>query len=143
MWIFKSTIDNRLKCFGVFMNVIVLCGVLVSHGCLNYKLLMQPGPIKFADPIGLGENTTLVIAVIAELLCSALLIIGFATRLVVLPLIATMAVAVFIVHGHEGLEAQELAILYLLVYVFLLVTGSGKYSVDRLIPRKKRYFFGS
>lgn len=143
MWIFKSTIDKSLNSFGLLLLRIVVGGLMLTHGIMKYKLLMEPGPIKFADPIGLGENTTLVIAVIAELLCSALLIIGFATRLVVLPLIATMAVAVFIVHGHEGLEAQELAILYLLIYVFLLVTGSGKYSVDRLIPRKKRYFFGS
>lgn len=122
---------------------IVVGGLMLTHGIQKYYMLMKGGPIQFADPIYLGPGPSLVLAVFAELVCSALLIIGFATRIVVLPLIITMAVAVFVVHGHQGLETQELPILYLLIYVVLLITGSGKYSVDRIIPRKKKYIFGS
>lgn len=117
-------------------------GLMLTHGIMKYQMLVAPGPVSFADPIGIGQGSTLVLAVFSELVCSVLLMIGFATRLVVIPPIATMAVAIFVVHAHEGLEKQELPALYLLIYVLLLITGSGKYSIDRIIPRKKKYIFG-
>lgn len=143
MWIFDSSIRKRMNSAALLLLRIVVGGLMLTHGIQKYQLLMQGGPIQFADPIGIGPGPSLFLAVFAELVCSALLIIGFATRIVTLPLIITMVVAVFIVHGHQGLETQELPILYLLIYVFLLITGSGKYSVDGIIPRKKRYIFGS
>jgi putative oxidoreductase len=142
MWIFKSTINKNLNSFALLLVRLVAGGLMLTHGIMKYKLLAGPGPIKFADPIGMGDGPTLVFAVLAELVCSVLLILGFATRLAALPPIITMFVAVFVVHAHEGLEKQELPILYLLIYIILLITGSGKYSVDRIIPRKKRYIFG-
>lgn len=143
MWIFKSTINKNHNSIAMLLVRLVTGGLMLTHGIMKYQLLVSPGPVHFADPIGIGEGTTLVLAVFAELVCSALLIIGFATRLVVIPPIVTMFVAIFVVHAHEGLDKQELPALYLLVYVLLFLTGSGKYSIDRLIPRKKRYIFGA
>ncbi len=141
MWIFKSTIDKSHNSVALLLVRLVTGSLMLTHGIMKYKLLLGPGPVKFADPIGLGEGNTLVLAVIAELFCSILIIIGFATRLAVIMPMITMIVAVFIVHAHEGLEKQELPALYLLLYVFLLITGSGKYSLDKLIPRRKKYIF--
>jgi putative oxidoreductase len=62
-----------------------------------------------------------------------LLILGLATRLAIIPLIILMIVAVFIVHGNDGFEKQEIGLLFLVAYLFLLVTGPGKYSIDRFI----------
>ena len=143
MWIFDSSIHKKMNSAALLVVRIVVGGLMLTHGIQKYYLLMKGGPIEFADPLYIGPGASLVLAVFAELVCSALLIIGFATRIVVIPLIITMIVAVFIVHGHHGLEKQELPILYLLIYVLLLITGSGKYSVDGIIPRKKRYIFGS
>lgn len=117
-------------------------GLMLTHGIMKYQMLIAPGPVKFANPIGIGEGPTLALAVFSELVCSVLLMIGFDTRLVVIPPLVTMFIAVFVVHAHEGLEKQELPALYLLIYVLLLITGSGKYSIDRIIPRKKKYIFG-
>lgn len=143
MWIFKSTINKNYNSIVLLLVRIVAGGLMLTHGIMKYKLLLGPGPVKFADPLGLGEGNTLVLAVIAELFCSILIIIGFATRLAVIPPMITMFVAIFVVHAHEGLEKQELPALYLLIYVLLLITGSGKYSLDKLIPRRKKYIFGS
>lgn len=142
MWIFNSSIDKKMNSLALLIVRVVVGLLMLAHGVQKYKMLMAPGPVEFADPIGIGQGPSLVLAVFSELVCSALLIIGFATRLVTLPLIVTMIVAVFIVHGHDGLEKQELPILYLLIYVLLLITGSGKYSVDGLLPKKKKYMFG-
>ncbi|MFP9100665.1 DoxX family protein [Flavobacterium sp. RHBU_24] len=143
MWIFDSSIHKNFNSLALLMVRIVVGGLMLTHGLQKYYMLIEGAPVKFPDPINIGAGPSLVLAVFAELVCSALLIIGFATRLITLPLIINMAIIVFVVHSRKGLEVQELPILYLLIYVLLLITGSGKYSVDRLIPRKKKYIFGS
>jgi putative oxidoreductase len=47
-----------------------------------------------------------------------------------------MAVAAFIAHGDDPFSRKELALFYMVVYVVLLLTGSGKYSADSLISKK-------
>ncbi|MXN90785.1 DoxX family membrane protein [Flavobacterium sp. Sd200] len=138
MWIFDSSINKKMNSTALLLVRVVAGAFMLTHGIQKYHLLMQGGPIKFADPVGIGEAPSLVLAIFAELVCSALLIIGFATRLITVPLIITMFVAVFVVHTADGFEAQELGGLYLLIYVLLFITGSGKYSIDGIITRKKR-----
>ena len=111
--------------------------LMLTHGWGKVNMVMSGGAIQFADPIGLGMATSLYLAIFAEILCSLLLILGFATRLVVLPLIVTMAIAVFVVHPPDGLQKMELPGLYLLVYIFLLFSGPGRISIDSLISRNK------
>jgi putative oxidoreductase len=101
-------------------------------------MLFEGGDVQFPNPIGLGEKTTLTLVLFAELVCSAFLIIGFATRFVTIPLIINMFVIVFIVHGYDGFEKQELPGLYLLIYILLFIMGGGKYSVDNLITKKRK-----
>ena len=73
---------------------------------------------------------SLALTVFAEVLCSGLLMVGLFTRLATMPLLITMLVAVFIVHGADPLGKKEPALLYGLVYATLFFTGPGKYSVD-------------
>ncbi len=141
MWIFDTTRDKKLYNFILFLVRITIACFMLTHGLKKLDLLLSDDPVQFADPFGVGPVATLILVIFAEVVCSALLIIGLATRLVVLPLIVTMAVAVFMIHKTDGFERQELGSIYLLVYVFLLVTGSGKYSLDYLICRKRRKMF--
>ncbi len=67
---------------------------------------------------------------------SILILIGFGTRLAAIPLIITMAVAAFLIHSADPFGKQEMAILYLVVYVVLLIAGSGRYSLDSLLAHK-------
>ncbi len=94
------------------------------------------GEMGFADPLGIGEAPSLVLAMSAEFACSILLVLGLFTRLACVPLIATMAVAVFIVHGGDPWSDKELAYLYLAGYLTLLFAGPGKFSVDALIMKR-------
>ena len=70
--------------------------LMLSHGIPKLMKLMD-GNMEFGDPIGIGVPASLALTVFAEVLCSALLVIGLWTRLALIPLIITMAVAVFIV----------------------------------------------
>ena len=75
-----------------------------------------------------------------ELAGVILLPLGLGTRFIAIPLIITMIVAIATVHWANGFEAGnngfEIPFYYLLFLTFLLIKGSGKWSIDFLIKRK-------
>ena len=141
MWIFDTTKDKKLYNIVLFLVRISVACFMLTHGLKKLDLLLSGETIQFADPLGMGQTVTLILVIFAEVVCSGLLLIGLATRLAVIPLIITMAIAVFVIHNTDGFEKQELGGIYLIIFVLLLVTGSGKYSFDHLISRKKRKYF--
>ncbi len=110
--------------------------LMLTHGVPKMMMLFGDGPIQFPPVMGLSSETSLLLAVSAEVFCSILVLAGLATRLAVVPLIVTMLVAAIIIHGSDPLTKQEPALLYLLIYTALLIGGSGKYSIDYILPRK-------
>jgi putative oxidoreductase len=125
-----------------YLNIIVLivrlsvAALMITHGLPKLGKLLAGGNITFADPIGLGPAFSLFLAVFAEFFCSILIGLGLGTRLASIPLIFTMIAAAFIIHGSDPLGKKELALLYLLIYLTLLIVGSRKFSVDYLITKK-------
>ncbi len=109
--------------------------MLFAHGWPKLMKFFGEGPVKFADPLGLGAVSSLALATFAELLCAGMLVIGVWTRWAAIPLIVTMAVAVFIVHLNDPFSKQELPLMYLSAYIVLLLAGPGKYSLDYLIKK--------
>lgn len=107
--------------------------MMLTHGYPKLQQLLAGGEIQFADPFGLGQAATLIVAVLAEFVCSILLLLGLATRLATIPLIITMGTAVFIIHAADEFGKKEMGLHYLLVYIFLLIAGAGKYSIDHAI----------
>ena len=99
---------------------------------------MESDTVKFADPLGVGMQASLILTVFAVLVCSFLILMGFATRLATIPLIITMLIAIFVIHSDDPFGNKELPGLYLAIYVLLLIIGSGRFSVDRLIAGKKK-----
>lgn len=69
-----------------------------------------------------------------------LLFLGMATRLISIPLIIVMLVAIFTVHFDNGFSAGnngfEIPFYYLLMLFSLMVTGPGKLSLATLIQKK-------
>ncbi len=112
---------------------ITIASFMLIHGWPKLAKFCTNEEIEFADPIGVGVIFSLALTVFAEVLCSILVMAGFMTRLAVIPLIITMLVAAFIVHAGDGFGKKELPMMYVMIYGFLLVTGSGKYSIDHWI----------
>lgn len=109
---------------------------MASHGWGKLQMLLGGNFSKFSDPIGLGKGPSLVLATGAEFFCSLLVAAGLATRLAAAPIAFTMGVAAFVVHANDPLSKKEPALLFLAVFVALMFTGPGAFSLDSaLLPR--------
>ena len=106
---------------------------MLTHGIPKLQTLFGGGEIAFADPFGIGATFSLILTVFAEVCCSVLLILGITTRLASIPLIITMSVAAFIIHGDDPFSNKEMGLLYLLIYLTILVYGGGKFALGRLV----------
>jgi putative oxidoreductase len=93
---------------------------------------------KFSGMFGLGPKPTLALAVVGEVLCTALVVLGLWTRLAALGAGVTMFVAFWIVHGHKltGPGSGEMAYVYLGGFVALFLAGGGRYSLDAKLGAK-------
>lgn len=77
------------------------------------------------------------LATITEGMGVILLILGLGTRIISVPLMITMLVAIFTVHYANGFAAgdngYEIPFYYLLMLFTLFILGPGRISVDHLI----------
>lgn len=88
---------------------------------------------RFPDPIGVGPQVTLVLAVLAEVVCSLLLVLGLGTRVAAVPPLATMLVAAFLVHAGDPWPKKELPLLFAISYLTLLLAGGGRFALERVL----------
>lgn len=76
-----------------------------------------------------------------EIVGVVLLPLGFLSRIISIPLMITMVVAIITVHWSNGFPAGENGFeipLYYIIMLFILMTfGAGKYSIDHLLFKKK------
>jgi putative oxidoreductase len=115
---------------------VVIAVLMLVHGLPKLAMLFSGDPVVFPAVMGMSPEISLLLAVFAEVICSVLILIGLGTRLAVIPLIVTMLVAILFIHMNDPFSSKEMGIHYLLVYVLLFITGSGKYSADRLLLSK-------
>lgn len=127
-WLFQ----NRPTALDFSLLLLRLAGgLMLLHGIpkiMNFSTMAE----KFGDPIGIGPLASLILCILAEFFCTVFVVLGAFTRLALIPLLINMAVIIFVVHGNESLSEREKPIMFLLIFVTLFFTGSGKYSVDGL-----------
>ena len=87
----------------------------------------------FMNFMGIGSTLSLSLVIFAEFFCAMLLIIGIFSRLVVIPLIIVMSVALFKAHNFDVFGMGEKAALYLACFLTILLCGPGKISVDGMM----------
>lgn len=104
--------------------------MIANHGFPKLMKLIN-GNTEFADPFGIGSAPTLFLAVIGEVLCPLLVIIGFKTRWNAIPPAIIMFVAAFVIHAGDPLGNRELPLLFLVVFATIFLVGPGKFSVDK------------
>lgn len=116
--------------FGILLGRIGVSALMLTHGIPKIGRLFQD-EVKFIDFMGLGPEVSLILAIFAEVLCSIFVLLGLGLRWAIIPLLITMLTAIFMVHGADPFATQEKLWLYVLIYGVLLITGSGRYSLDQ------------
>lgn len=130
--VFPCNPDSTSFSLALLALRVIFGGLLLIHGI---QKVMDYGTLSatFPDPVGLGSRLSLQLAIFAEFLCSLCVITGLLFRLSLLPVIFTMGVAAFVALGGAPWSQRELPVSYMLVFILLLITGPGKYSLDTLI----------
>lgn len=134
--LFSSYSGNNLTNIALLLFRITLSLFFLTHGLPKLERLIQGNGATFSDPLGIGNNLSLILAVVGEVVAPVLIIFGLMTRLAAIPPIITMFVAAFIVNGGEPFKSMEMALLYLVGFALILLLGPGRYSIDRLINTK-------
>ncbi|NGP76190.1 DoxX family protein [Balneolaceae bacterium YR4-1] len=111
-----------LRVFGSFF-------MLYGHGWGKVMRVFN-GDFRFADPIGLGPELSLILSAFAEGICAILVIIGLYTRAASLVLMINMSVAFLFVHINDPFGDMEKSLLFLLIFSTVFLLGPGKYSLD-------------
>lgn len=137
--IFSTQVNTAAINLWLLLSRIAIGSFMLTHGLPKLDKLLA-GNIQFADPFGIGPGASLLLTVFAEAFCSILLILGLATRLVTIPLMITMLVAIFYAHAADPFGKKELAVVYLTIFIGFCILGGGKYSIDNLISRKSRRY---
>jgi putative oxidoreductase len=94
----------------------------------GWELTVQLFADEYKVPV-LPADLAAVMATSVEIGCSALLIVGLATRLATLPLLGMIAVIQTFV--YPGAYSEHLP--WASILVFLLTRGAGAWSVDRAL----------
>lgn len=76
-------------------------------------------------------------AALAEFAGGLLLALGLLTRPAAFFMAFTMAVAAFGAHAADPFQKKEMALLYLVISLFFVIYGAGKFSIDRFISKRK------
>jgi putative oxidoreductase len=108
--------------------------LMMSHG---YDKLVHFSEKKalFYDFLSLGSTTSLMLCIFAEFFCALFVVIGLFTRLVTVPLVIVMSIAIFSVHKMDFFDTGERASLYLTGFLVLLLCGPGRASVDGIASK--------
>jgi putative oxidoreductase len=143
MKIFSTSISVFYANVYLLATRLIVSGFMLSHGLPKLAQLILGGQIKFEDPFGLGPVISLALVVFAEAVCSLFVILGLGTRLAVVPLIIDMLVTIVQTQANAPFDTKEKPLLFLLMFLMLLVFGSGKYSIDRFIGNNPGYLKNS
>ena len=114
----------------LLIRIVFAGSMLYGHGLSKFYRLIE-GNLSFANPIGIGEAPTLVLAVFSEFLAPLFILVGYKTKIFSFFPAATMFVAAFIVHLSDPFARKEKAILFLIGFIAIMMMGPGKYSIDR------------
>lgn len=122
----------------LILRVIVGLMMIFGHGWGKLMKIID-GNFTFVDILGIPPQVSLILAALIEVVGSVLLIVGYRTRLMSALLLITMLTGLIVVHGSDPLFAahaqggssKEMAILYAVIFLSLILSGGGKYAIHQ------------
>lgn len=128
------TVKNSVM---LLVRLFIGISMILLHGLPKIEKYFEGGEIQFFDFLGIGVTATLILAIIVEIGCSILIMLGLFTRIAAVLLIFTMLVAAFGSHFSDGFKIMESSLLYLTVYALIWAFGPGDFSVDAMISKRR------
>lgn len=140
-WFVKLTGYSYSNLARLFMRLFV--GIMflqfgIRH-LVNFDALCSTFPTVF----NLSSECSLIIMITIELVCSLFIMVGFLTRLSLIPPICSMIAAEYYilhdmlpnlpVYGLDSTDPGYLPIMFIGIYIYLLIAGAGKISLDYFI----------
>ncbi len=123
---------------GLLVGRVAAAGMLLYGHGLEKLVHFSQTALTFPDPLGLGQPASLALAVFAEVICAAAVLLGAATRLACVPIVVTMLIAAVRVHALDPWPQKEFALIYAIPFLMLIFTGAGRFSVDTIVwPKLK------
>lgn len=125
----------------LFMRLFV--GIMfMQFGIRHLVNFSELSPV-FPTIFGMEPQTCLIIMIVIEILCSLLIMVGFFTRLATIPPILSMLAAEYYIlhdllphtyiYGLNSTDPGYLPIMFIGIYLFILLAGPGKISLDYFI----------
>ena len=114
----------------------IVAGIVMIHNGLDKLANIESFAQAYVAYLGLPFPITLsYLAAFTELIGAPLVALGFLTRPAALGLFGTMCVAMYHHVSVAGLSIPylELSALYAATFLFFLVNGGGRFSIDALI----------
>ena len=148
-----GTRDTTASIGLLFLRVSVGLMMLIGHGwgkVANFGMIKDEFPVPDFFPLHfMSPPVSLVATIGAEVVFAGLLVLGVMTRISAFVLGFTMVVAAFHVQAAlpffysppDALRAKELAVMYLIPAIAILLTGGGAYSLDASIVKGGRRRF--
>ncbi|HVB03741.1 MAG TPA: DoxX family protein [Chitinophagaceae bacterium] len=132
--LYSATLIPGLVHFSLLIIRISTGLLILPHGLIK---LMHFHTIswQFADPLNIGPEISLLLVIIAEVICPVFLIIGLFTRVAVLPLLIEMLVILIKIYHYSPILNRELDWHYLTAFLVILCCGPGKFSADGWLSR--------
>ena len=138
-------ITDKITCYGKDLSLLILRLILAYgfYGPAVMKLKNFKGTVAYFENIGIPlPEINALLATVTENLGVVMLILGLGIRIISLPLMVTMLVAIFLVHLPYGFEAAkggfEIPLYYLIMLFVLFTNGGGKFSIDYFLRKKYR-----
>ena len=122
----------------LFLRLFV--GVMFLHVCVRQFMDLGHLPEGFDGFWSMAPDTSMMMLIIIESVCATLIILGFLTRIAVIPPLVVLCVAeVFAYSSYETVTPTLFTfqpgypVMFIGIFLFLLLSGPGKISLDYII----------
>lgn len=145
----KIVAHTFVKCTGytysnlarLFIRLFV--GVMFMQFGIRHLVAFEQLRGAFPCMFGLQPETCLILMIIVEIVCSLFIMVGFLTRISVIPPALSMIAAEYYilhnmlphvsVYGLSDTQPGYLPIMFIGIYLYILLAGPGKISLDYFI----------
>ena len=135
--LFNTEINSKIQNLTLLAFRVLLSGELIyAHGLKKLGVGVSEAEVV-PNPLNLPEAFNSLFADAANLFFPVFVILGLATRIAILPILAVTLTGYFVLHFHDAPLIKDTPFMYSLSFLVLLFLGPGKYSLDYFIQRKK------